>query len=513
VAKPHSTFDRAGPLIAARLASACITLFIPLVLARVLPQAEYGTYKLLFLVALTSSAVLPMGVAQSLYFFVPRAEAPRVWLGQTFAFMLGMGMLGGVALWAAGPFLARVLSTPGLLDHRGELALYTAFLVAASPLETGITSQGRTRLAGLSYLVFDGLRAAAMVLPVLLGGGRLHALMAAMVAWAAVRLAVAWGFVLSTGRGALGDRALFRRQLAYALPFGVAIAFAIPQQYAHQFIVAHAVGPALFAVYAVACFELPFVELFYTPTSEVLMVQLGELERHGHLEEGVAAFREAVARLALLLLPPIAFVWAVAPAFITTLFGARFADAAPIFRVCLAVMPLGVLPLDATLRARGETGHILRSYLLKAAISIPMAWWLVHRFGLVGAAASYVVAEVSGRAFLGWRVPRALATAGRPVRARELVPWRRLSRAVAVSAALALVGAGVLRLAAALEATGTASPLQRALPLAAAAAVFGVLHLGQLLASGAALPGPLGALVARLRARLGARGSGARAGA
>lgn len=511
VPKRHSTFDRAGPLIAARLASACITLFIPLVLARVLPQAEYGTYKLLFLVALTSSAVLPMGVAQSLYFFVPRAEAPRVWLGQTFAFMLAMGALGGAALWAAGPLLARALSTPGLLEHRGELALYTAFLVAASPLETGITSQGRTRLAGLSYLVFDGLRAAAMVVPALLGGG-LHALMAAMVAWAAVRLGTAWAFVLSTGRGALGDRALFRRQLAYALPFGVAIAFAIPQQYAHQFIVAHAVGPALFAVYAVACFELPFVELFYTPTSEVLMVQLGELERHGRLEEGVAAFREAVARLAVLLLPPIAFIWAVAPTFITTLFGARFADASPIFRVCLAVMPLGILPLDATLRARGETHHILRSYLLKAAVSIPMAWWLVHRFGLVGAAASYVVAEVAGRVFLGWRVPQALATAGRPVRARELVPWRRLARAVAVSLALALVGAGVLRLAYGLEPAG-GSALHRVLPLAVASAAFGVLHLGQLLASGAALPGPLGLVVARLRARLSARGSGARAGA
>jgi O-antigen/teichoic acid export membrane protein len=466
----------------------------------VLPLAEYGTYKLLFLVALTSGAVLPLGVAQSLYFFVPRAEAPRVWLGQTFAFVLAMGAVGGAALWAAGPELARALSTPGLLEHRGELALYTAFLVAASPLETAITSQGRTGLAGVSYLVSDGLRAAGMVVPALLGHG-LHAIMGAVVVWAAVRLAAAWVLVLSTGRGPLGDARLFRRQLAYALPFGVAIAFAIPQQYAHQFIVANAVGPALFAVYAVACFELPFVDLFYTPTSEVLMVQLGELERQARLDEGAAAFREAVERLAVLLLPPIAFIFAVAPTFITTLFGVRFAGAVPVFRVCLAVMPLGIWPLDAVLRARGETGHILRSYVLKAAVSIPAAFWLVHRFGLMGAAASYVMAEIAGRIFLAWRVPRALSTPTLRVRGRDLVPGLRLARALAVSLVLAVVGGGALHLAAAADLATPGSALHRVLPLGLASLVFGVLYLGQLLASGAALPGPLGAVVSRLRAR------------
>ena len=499
LAQNDSILRRARPLIAARLASACITLFIPLVLARMLPLAEYGTYKLLFLVALTSGAVLPLGVAQSLYYFVPRAEAPRVWLGQTFAFVLATGALGGAALWAAGPELARILSTPGLLEHRLELALYAAFLVAASPLETAIVSQGRTGLAGLSYLVSDSLRAAAMVVPALLGRG-LHAIMGAMVVWAALRLAVAWVLVLSTGRGPLGDARLFRRQLAYALPFGVAIAFAIPQQYAHQFIVASAVGPALFAVYAVACFELPFVDLFYTPTSEVLMVQLGELERQARLDEGAAAFREAVDRLAVLLLPPIAFIFAVAPTFITTLFGVRFAEAAPIFRVCLVVMPLGIWPLDATLRARGETGHILRSYVLKAAVSIPVAFWLVHHFGLMGAAASYVMAEIAGRAFLAWRVPRALSTPTLRVRGGDLVPGLRLARSLAVAVLLAAVGGGALHLAAAADLGTPGSALHRVLPLGLASLVFGVLYLGQLLASGATLPGPLGAALSRLRA-------------
>jgi O-antigen/teichoic acid export membrane protein len=138
--KSASLLGRARPLIAARLASACITLVIPLVLARMMLQAEYGTYKLLFLVSMTAAAILPCGVAQSLYFFVPRAHEPRVYLGQTLAFMLVTGLLGGVVLALGGGWLSSALSTPALAEHRYELAAYVALLVAASPLEVSITT-------------------------------------------------------------------------------------------------------------------------------------------------------------------------------------------------------------------------------------------------------------------------------------------------------------------------------------------------------------------------------------
>ena len=498
--RPDSLLRRARPLIAARLLSGVVTLSIPLVLARMLPLAEYGTYKQLFLVSLTASAILPFGVTQSLYFFVPRTPAPRVYFGQTLAFLAAAGALGGAAVYAAGPLLASALSNPALAAHAGELAAYTALVVAASPLETSITSAGRTRAAAVCYLGSDALRALALVVPAALGLG-LHAMMSAMIAWAALRTAAAFLFMIAAQRGTLWDRRLLREQLAYAVPFGVAIAFAIPQQYAHQFIVAHAVGPALFALYAVACFELPFVELFYTPTSEVLMVRLGELDRQGRQAEGAAAFREAVERLAVLILPPIAFFFAVAPTFITTMFGARFAAAAPLFRVAVLVTPLGIWPLDATLRARGETRHILASYVVKAVVTIPLVWAASHRFGLMGAAASYVGAEVLGRVFLAWRVPRALSSPGARVRAQDLVPGRALARALAISAVLGFAGAGALHVAARLELAAAGSALHRVLPLGIAAAVFGVAHVGQLALFGGALPGFPGA---RARRRLAA---------
>ena len=136
-----SPLGRAGPLIGARLISATFSVSIPLVLARTLPLTEYGTYKQLWLVSMMVAAVAPLGMAQSLYYFVPRSADRRAYLGQTFGFLAVAGAIGGVAMWAAGPLIASALTNPGLLEHAGELALFTAIHVAGSPLEASLTSK------------------------------------------------------------------------------------------------------------------------------------------------------------------------------------------------------------------------------------------------------------------------------------------------------------------------------------------------------------------------------------
>ena len=276
---------------------------------RVLSLAEYGTYYQLFLIATTLYYVLPFGVVQSLYYFLPRAEEKRPWLGQTLLFMSAAGVVAAGLVWALLGPVARHFDNPALLEHRGTLALYTAFLLGSFPLEISLTSQGKTKQSALVYLVSDAVRAAAMVVPCLLGFG-LHGMMWAVVGFTFLRYAATWVVAPRGSTGPLVRAGLLREQLVYAAPFGAAMALAIPQQNAHLYMVAGVVSPALYALYRVGCFQLPVVDLLYTPTSEVLMVRLGELEKQGRLEEGVEAFREAAGKLAFLFLPFSAFLFA-----------------------------------------------------------------------------------------------------------------------------------------------------------------------------------------------------------
>jgi O-antigen/teichoic acid export membrane protein len=498
-ASPGAFLGKAGPLVLARLFTAGLTLSIPLVLARVLSLEEYGTYYQLFLIATTLYYVLPFGVVQSLYYFLPRAEQRRPYLGQTLLFMSAAGLVAaGLAYCLLEP-VAGLFSNPALLEYRVPLALYTGLLLGSFPLEVSLTSQGRTRQSAVAYLVSDSVRAAAMVVPCLLGFS-LHGMMVAVAAFAGLRYLAAWLIALRGSSGPLVSGKLLREQLVYAAPFGAAMALSIPQQNAHLYVVAGAVAPALYALYRVGCFQLPVVDLLYTPTSEVLMVRLGELEKEGRLEEGVVAFREAAGKLAFVFLPFAAFLFAAAPEFIAALFGAKFLPAVPIFRVSVLGVVLAILPMDGVLRARGHTRAIFVSYLVKAVVTVPLVWWGVRSFGMQGGIASWAVAELVGKLTLLARVPAALSTPERQLRIRDVIPWLELGKA---SAAAIAAAAGVFALRAGLVGAWGGLPegfLWRALPLIVAGVLFVIGYVTALYATGIR---PL-----RVLAGLRARGAG-----
>ncbi|XXF80883.1 oligosaccharide flippase family protein [Myxococcaceae bacterium GXIMD 01537] len=495
-ASPGSFLGRAGPLVLARLFTAGLTLCIPLVLARALELAEYGTYYQLFLIATTLYYVLPFGVVQSLYYFLPRTEQRRPYLGQALLFVSAAGALGALLVWTLLGPVSSLFSNPELVHYRAPLAAYTAFLLGSFPLEVSLTSQGRTRLSALAYLVSDGLRAAVMVVPPLLGASLLG-MMYAVAAFTALRYVAAWWVTLRGSVGPLVDGARFREQILYAAPFGAAMALAIPQQNAHLYAVAGAVAPAAYALYRVGCFQLPVVDLLYTPTSEVLMVRLGELEKAGRLDEAVGAFREAAGRLAYVFLPFAAFLFAAAPEFIGALFGPKFLPAVPIFRVSVLGVVLAILPMDGVLRARGYTRAIFVSYLVKAAVTVPLVWLGVRHFGMAGGIASWALAEMIGKGALLWRVPGALSTPERRLRIVDVVPWRALGKA-SLAAAAAALGVAALRLGFH-ERWGHLPEgfLWRVLPLAVAGLFFVAGYVGVLHVTGVR---PLSALAA-LRSR------------
>lgn len=474
---------KAGPLVLARFFTAGLTLAIPLVLARALDLAHYGTYKQLFLIAQTLGYVLPFGMAQSLYYFVPRTDERRPYFVQTLLYLSAAGLVAAGMVGVGIAPLARFFSNPALLEYRLPLAAYVAFLIGSYPLEASLTSQGKTRASALVYLVSDTLRALVMVVPCLLGFS-LYGTMVAAAGLAFLRWVFTWVVMVRGSQGPWLERKLLAQQFLYAAPFGAAMALAIPQQYAHQYAVSGAVSPALFALYAVGCFQLPLVDLLYTPTSEVLMVRLGELDKQGRLREGVQAFREAASKLAYVFLPFAAFLWTAAPEFIAAMFGEKYSAATPLFRVSVLGVVLAILPMDGVLRARGQTQALFYSYLIKAVVTVPLVYVGVKFFGMLGGIGSWALAELVGKLSLFVRIPAALSTPEHRLTFRTVMPWRSLGQAAGCA-----VGAGVtlLLLKASVAPWSSVLPhhfLARIGVLGAASLAFALLYLAGLQMSG-----------------------------
>jgi O-antigen/teichoic acid export membrane protein len=447
----------------ARLLGATLGVAVPMALARTLAPADFGTYKQAWLLVATLSQILPFGVTMSLYYLVPREPERRgAWIGQALAFTVLAGALAAALLLAGRPFVGAHFDNAALVDVLPWVAASAALVLAGSSLDLAYNSLGRVRAGAAVRVSTEVGRGLAMVAGALLTRSVLGVI--AGIAAASALRALA-GVALLAREVRLSVRWVdLRRQLAYALPFGAAAALFVPQQSFHQWAVAADVSAAAFAIYAVGAFQLPLVDVLYTPISEVLQLGIAEEERRGRRAAGLELFRDAVGRLAFAFVPLMGFLIAAAPAVISFLFTDRYLEAVPIMRVSVFSIALAALPLDGVLRARADRRFMLGSSAAKLALTVPLVLAGIQLLGMVGAMAGYVVSEALVRAAQLARAARLFGTG-----LRGVLPWRALGR-LAAGTLLAMPGAWAIA-----RAGGPA-----VLRVGAAAAAFALVHLGLL---------------------------------
>ena len=418
MSKPKGILGQAGPLMLGRGGATVLGFALPLILTRLLPQAEFGTYKQVWLVVTTAYFMLQLGLAQSLYYFIPRKDGrEKQWLTQTTLSLTVLGVLGGIGLYAARFLVAKQFGNPELAGFGLPMALIVVFMIAGAPLEITLTAEGRVKTAAWVIFLSDAFRVVASVVPLLLGWG-LHGFFWAYVLHAAARCAVQQYFFVRHGRPSI-DWKLWKQQLAYALPFGAAILLDIPQKTFHQWAVGWSVDAAAFAIYAQGCFQLPIVNLLYSPISDILQVRLAEPGTDHHR---VQIFHDANLRLAAVFFPFTAGMVAAASLFVPALFTHTYDASVPIFRVAILMTPFASLPLDGVLRATGHTKYLFRVFFWRLLVTVPAVLLGMHSFGMIGAITGHAVAESIMRVVMLDKVRRVFAASW-----SEILPWGQLS--------------------------------------------------------------------------------------
>jgi O-antigen/teichoic acid export membrane protein len=185
------------------------------------------------------------------------------------------------------------------------------------------------------------------------------------------------------GREFRVDVALWREQLAYALPFALAVGVEVIQQNYHQYVVASRFDAATFAIYAVGCLQIPLVDMIMTSTVNVMMVKMAEDASHG--EATVGLWHETICRLAFLMVPLSVFLFVIARELILTLYTTTYAASIPIFMVwALTILP-SIFAVNAVLRVFAETRFLLVMNLLRLAMVAALIGWFLSTFGMSGA--------------------------------------------------------------------------------------------------------------------------------
>jgi O-antigen/teichoic acid export membrane protein len=419
-------------LTSGRAAAFGAAFFVPVILVRLFTVAEFGTYKQLFLVYSLLFYVAQLGIATSLFYFVPRTpEKSGRLTANAVLVLVGAGVVAGLVLVAVRDQLGWLLNNPALPRYLGALALYLLFTLVAVPLEVLMTCRGRYRTASWSYALTDLARSALLVVPTVLGGG-LAGLMLGAAFFGLGRAAAFFAYLRATTPGAFTpEPALLREQLAYSLPFGLAVLVGTLQLHYHQLVVSHRFDAATFAIYAVGCLQIPIVDFVATPTGELMMVKMTEARREGRIADVIAVWHDGVASLALLFFPLVGMLLAVAHELIVLLFTDAYAASVPIFELWTAGVLLAPLLTDAVLRVYADMRFLVLVSLFQLGVVALLVGPLLTRLGLPGAVLVTLVALAGARALALARSARLLGVGW-----RRVVPWRRLAL-LALAATLA----------------------------------------------------------------------------
>ena len=418
---------------------------LPLILVRSLSQTEFGLYKQVFLLVNTAITILPLGFAMSAFYFLPRCgdRQGRVVFNIALFHLLVAG-LASLALLLRPSLLEAIFGSRELVPYAPGLALLAFLAVAASFLEIIAVGNGEVALAARLIVVTYVsktllLVGAAWLVPTveaLITAATLHCLVQAGILF--------WYLESRFPRfWAAGDWQVMRAQLGYALPLGAAAILSMAQLDLHNYFVARSFDAATFAIYAVGCFQLPFLQIVAESVGGVMIPAVGRLQLEGERREIVELLARMVRMLAALYFPLYACLLVVGREFVTVLFTESYRGSWPIFAVNLTLIPLGILTsaCDPVLRAYpAYTSILVRIRVALVAVLVLGLWSVTARHWLLGAIVVMVSVNAVDRVAVSLMLARVLKVTG-----RDLARFGDVAK-LAAAAAVAGVIAAVVRL-------------------------------------------------------------------
>jgi O-antigen/teichoic acid export membrane protein len=429
-----SAFKPTLLLISGRAIGFVAAFFIPVVLVRIFDQAEFGTYKQLFLVYSTLFAIMQFGMAESLFYFLPLApkKAGRYVLN-SMLFLAAAGVACFGLLLMSGSQIPQWLSNGELSALIAPLGVYIVLMMASATLEIVMIARNRHLGASISYALSDWMRALAFVVPVILFR-RLEWLLLGAIAFALLRLCAHLLYLrYEFGAELRPDTVLLKRQLVYTLPFGLGVPLGIFQSNFHQYAVSYYFDAATFAIYAVGCLQIPFVDFVASSAGNVMMVRMSEKIRDCLAEAVPLIWHDTTSKLALVLFPIVGLALLVAHELVVFLFTETYSASVPIFMIWSTAILFSAIQTDGVIRVYARTRFAFALSLVKFLLIVTLINWFLSVFHLAGAALVTIMVVFVDKVLALAKI-KSLMRVG----LYRLLPWRRLAAIFAAASAASL---------------------------------------------------------------------------
>lgn len=396
------------------LAKVCgygFTFIFPLLLVRLVDKHQFGLYRQSFLIIATALNVVPLGVAASIYYFFPREPEKRnAVVLNVFVFYLAVGLACFLLLVARPEILVWISGSPEMAAWSGWVGFVIFTWLFSSFVEVLATANAEVQFSTM-FIVGAQFTKGLFMLIATLWSASIQALLAAAAMQGLCQSAVLLWYAHSRFAGfwKSWDPQFFRRQLAYAIPLGLAGTTYALFDDLHQYVVGKHFGAERYAVYAVGCFQVPFIGLLRDAIGQLMIARVSYLERHGTARD-IIALSVRVTRWLSILYCGVFFLFVVlSREVLLVLYTDRYLESLPILRINLLLLLLGIAMYDPMLRAyASHRFYVLRVRIILLVMLAVTLTTGVSWLGMTGVVAAMVIVHLLERVILIRQVSKLL---------------------------------------------------------------------------------------------------------
>ena len=382
-----------------------------MILARVIPVDEMGTYRQIIYLGPMAATLAEMGLSATVYRYwnaldnVKKNHYAKMIVAVSFL----LGITASLILFGLAGLLSTWYKNPAL-----KLAL---FITASFPLSTiplmlvrpVLLSQGASLRATSIETIFSLLSTVSLVVPLLMGVSLNYSL-GIWIVVSLLRLLIIPVIFRDYLRqkGHWWDWEVFYTVWNYLWPIQVGRLPGYIMGYMDKVVMSLYFRPREFAVYSLGAREIPFIGTIGPSIANVLIPQLVKDVEEGRHAQICRRWRLACEKTAVVTYLIAAFsAWHAGP-IVRLLFSATYTESSVPFCVFSLLTFVRVIEYASLAKAFGRSDLIMQSAFVGAGVMVPLAFLLTRLWGAFGMASSVLIGTVASAAYLIMRYRKLL---------------------------------------------------------------------------------------------------------
>ncbi|HPT71815.1 MAG TPA: oligosaccharide flippase family protein [Candidatus Cloacimonadota bacterium] len=385
---------QAGLLSAADFSRLAIKALVGFILARLFTQADYGSFRQLYLVYTTFSALLLLGLPQSILYFLPKIkdEAKRsLFIRQCLIVFSVLGILFSAFMFLFRHPISLLFHNPSLELLLVLYCLYPIFSFISLHYNYTMLAEQKPKSVAI-FTIFSIVVESICVLGAAFITRNLFYTTIGILAAALIQYLYA---MISLRKYEVKefhfDLEILKEQLHFSLPIGLSAIVSLLAIQIDKFVISSYYSPEVFAVFSVGAMEVPLIGIILNAVNSVIMPELSKLDIIKDKERIEDIFRSSVRNNALMVLPMFVFFFIFAKDFMVILYSAKYIHATIFFRIYLLTMPLRIAVYSTLIQVGAKTKFLFYSSVLSLVMNLAMNLVLVHLVGQIGPAISTVI--------------------------------------------------------------------------------------------------------------------------